>query len=132
MRSFVTEGGTGASGARSGFAEDVADGGGDGGPAALILLELFSAGGGDFVDAGAAFVFGDDPVGGDPTGLFHAMEGGVEGAFLDAEEIGDGLDVGGDAITVEGAAAIEDLQDQEGECALERIEFCHRDSYLSK
>jgi len=66
--------------------EDLADGGGDGGPAAFFIDELPAAGDGEFVDAGAAVVFSGGPLGADEAGLFEAVQGGVEGAFLDAEE----------------------------------------------
>ncbi len=64
--------------------------------------ELLTAGFGDFVDAGAAIVGGDAPDAVDPAVQFEALEGGVEGAFLDEEFVVRGLlDVLDDAVAVE-------------------------------
>jgi hypothetical protein len=49
------------------------------------------------------------------------VEGGVEGAFLDAEDVlGNHLDMKSDAITVHGRAS-EGLQDEESEGTLENV-----------
>jgi hypothetical protein len=51
------------------------------------------------------------------------MEGGVERAFLDAEDVfGNLLDMKSDAVAVHGRAS-EGLEDQEGEGALEKVVF---------
>ena len=73
--------------------------------------------------ASAAIVFRHAPLGADPAVLFHAVEGGVEGTFFDAEDVfGNLLDVKSDAVAVHGRAS-EGLEDQEGEGALEKVVF---------
>jgi hypothetical protein len=72
-----------------------------------------TAGSGEFIDAGAAAVFGLDPRGFYELVALQAMEGGVKGAFLDAQEaFGDGLDVEGDAKAMIGATG-ERFEDEE-------------------
>jgi hypothetical protein len=72
-----------------------------------------TAGSGEFIDAGTAAFFGLDPRGLDELVAFQAMEGGVEGAFLDAQQaFGDRLDVEGDAEAVIGATG-ERFEDEE-------------------
>ncbi len=41
------------------------------------------------------------------------MQRWVEGALLDAQEVGDGFDLCGDAVAMQRSAAVEDLEDQE-------------------
>jgi hypothetical protein len=64
---------------------------GDGAYDALELGELdaqlLSAVGGEGVVAGAAVAGGDTPLGGDPAFDEHALEGRVEGAFFDLEDL---------------------------------------------
>jgi hypothetical protein len=51
------------------------------------------------------------------------MEGGVEGTFLDAEDVfRNQLDMKSDAVAVHGPTS-EGLEDQEGEGALEKVVF---------
>ena len=94
-------------------------------PAALLVNELFAAGGSEFVDTRAAVVFGGGPLGADPAGFFQAMQGRIERAFLDAQQIGDGLDLRGDAVAMQRTAPFEDLEDQERQGTLECVLFGH-------
>ena len=103
----------------------MADGGGDGRPAAFLVNELFAAGRSEFVDTGAAVVFGGGPLGADPAGFFQAMQGRIEGAFLNAQQIGDGLDLRGNALAMQRTAPVEDLEDQERQGSLECVLFGH-------
>src|SRR3954462_2104017 len=74
------------------------DGGGEALPAGGLVAELFASLGGESVELGAAVVFGDAPLGLDPAFAGHAVEGGIEGAFFDAEDVvGGALDPAGDA-----------------------------------
>jgi hypothetical protein len=82
---------------------------------------LFEAGAGEAVVLGLASAFRELPFGTDPAGLFDAVEGGIEGAFFDAEElVADTLDAGGDAVAVHGFV-LEDFEDEEIEGALEDV-----------
>ena len=57
--------------------------------------------------------------------LFEAMEGWVEGAFFDLEQlVGGALDVQNDAVAMEAAALGEGLENEEIETALEVV-FAH-------
>jgi hypothetical protein len=104
--------------------QDTADGGDDRVPAGLVEVELFAAGGGEGIGAGAAAGVCLAPGGADPPGLLHAVEGGIEGSFLDAEDIGRHLlDGGHDGVAVEGAAAVEYLEDEKVEGALQGVRF---------
>ncbi len=92
-------------------------------PVVFFCGELLTARGSQAIVASAAIVFRHAPLGADPAVLFHAMEGGVEGTFLDAEDVfGNLLDVKSDAVAVHGRAS-EGLEDQEGERALEKVVF---------
>jgi len=105
--------------------ENLADGGGDGRPAVFLIKQLFAAGRCEFVYTGAPVVLGGGPLGADPTALFQAMEGRVEGSLLDAEEAGDGFDLRGDSVAMQRTAPVENLEDQERKGALECVLFRH-------
>lgn len=94
--------------------EDAGNASGVGGPAGGFSFELFAAGWRDRVDAGSALLFGHGPLGGDPAGFLHAVEGWVERTFLDLQRFGgqivDGIS---DGVAVECASAIEDGEDEE-------------------
>jgi hypothetical protein len=95
--------------------EDDADGVRDAAPIVAFFGEFFAAEGSELVEAGAAVVFADAPFGLDPAVLLHAMEGGIEGTFFDAEDVvGDALDVQGDSPAMHGLA-LQALQDEESE-----------------
>jgi hypothetical protein len=50
-------------------------------------FEVFTAVGGEGVEAGSAVVSGESPVALDPAVEFEALEGRVERAFFNAEEV---------------------------------------------
>jgi hypothetical protein len=103
-------------------AEDASDGEGELVPAGLFLGELVAAGGGELVELGALAFVGEGPFGGDPALGFEAVEGGVEGAGFDLEDVLGGLfDVLGDGVSV-GGAEEEGAEDEEVERALEEVE----------
>ena len=82
--------------------------------------------GGEIVDAGTAAVLAVDPTGFEGAVFFQAMEGGVEGAFFDAEDVAGDFDDGGhDGVAVKRGAAGEDLEDEEVEGSLEGVLFGH-------
>jgi len=89
--------------------------------AGYFLVEMAGAGGGDPVDADAAAGGGDIPMGFEPAVLEHALEGRVERAFLDLEEIlGGTLDLLREGIPVEGAA-LEGAEDHHFEGSGEEV-----------
>ena len=101
--------------------------GGDGFDKASPILffgeQLLATGFAEAIETCATIVFRNSPFGADPAFLFHAVQGGVERAFLDAEDIfRDALNVEGDAEAVHGTPD-ESLEDQEGEGALEDVGF---------
>ncbi len=68
-----------------------------------------------------ATVFCDFPFRTDPVELFHAVEGGIKGAFFDAQNVvRDLVNELGEAVAVEGAAC-EHFEDEEVKGALELI-----------
>src|SRR5262245_26136427 len=70
-------------------------------PPRRLVSELASALRGEVVILGSAVVLGDTPLRFDPSFARHAIERGIERAFLDAEDVvGGGLDPAGDAIAV--------------------------------
>jgi hypothetical protein len=84
-------------------------------------LEMLESGWGDFIDADAAVGGRGSPFGGEETGLQKALESGIEGAFLDLEEIvGGALDVLGKGVAVE-RLTLEGLQDHHFEGAGEEV-----------
>ena len=90
-----------------------------------FLGELATALGGELVVLGAAVGFGERPLGGDPAALLHAMEGWIERAFLDAEEVvGGALNVEDNPVAVKGAILIERLEDEKVERSL-KVVFRH-------
>lgn len=71
----------------------------------VFNAELFTAGASEGVEAGAAVGVSDSPLGFDPALEKKALEGGVQGAFFDGEDVaGDVFEGEGDAIAVEGGA----------------------------
>jgi hypothetical protein len=83
-------------------------------PRALGEGELLTAGGSEGVELGATIGFGEGPFGAHPLVLIHAVEGRIERALFDAEEVaGDALDVEDDAVAVEGGAVREGLENEE-------------------
>jgi hypothetical protein len=103
-------------------AQNAADDARDAMPVLGFGLKLFAAGFGDGVEAGLAIVFGSAPLGGDPSLVEEADEGGVDRALVDLERFfADLLDAAGDAVTVERAHGGERLEDHEIESALENF-----------
>ena len=93
-----------------------------GAPTGLLCSEALASGGSDLVEARPALVFGSHPSRFDPAGLFHAMEGGIERTFFDAQDVlGHGLNPGGDAVAVKRSTPGKNLQREEGERALQGI-----------
>ncbi len=108
-------------------AEDASDGGGELVPAGLLLGELAASEGGEAIELGALTFVGKGPLGIDAALGFEAMEGGVEGAGFDLEDVLGGLlDVGGDGVTVGGSEA-EGTQDEEVERTLEEVKTGRHD-----
>jgi len=102
--------------------EDAGDGVGELGPAGTLCEQMLFAGVGEAVDADALFVLGKLPVGGDHFLTLETVQGGIEGAGVDLEDVvGVGFDGLADAVAVAGAPA-EGLQDQEVESALEQLD----------
>jgi hypothetical protein len=98
----------------SGHPKNAIYGRGDRLPAGLFGTELFLAGGGQFVEAGATTGLFGDPSGANPSGFFHAVEGGIERTFFNTEHFpGHVLDGGHDGVAMEARAPREYLQDQQ-------------------
>ena len=77
---------------------------------------------GEFVVFGAAIVFGGAPAGFDPAAAFEAVEGGIEGALLNLENVaGNLLYALGDGPAVLGFEG-EGAEDEEVEGALRKID----------
>jgi len=82
--------------------EEFSHGGGVGVPALLVVAEAAAAFGGEAVVLGAAIVVGEAPLGFDPALFLHAVESGVERAFLGQEGfVGRLLDGRDDGVAVE-------------------------------
>src|SRR5580704_5965283 len=80
--------------------------------------QLFLPGGGEGVVAGAAVTGRHSPLGSDPTFQQHALQRGVERAFLHLENIiGGVLNILGNFVTVKFPADGECLEDEQVECA---------------
>ena len=77
----------GRAGSFSGELQNAADGAGETGPVFAFDFELFAAGGGEAVEAGAAAELGDAPFGADDALVFEAVERGVKRALVDAEDV---------------------------------------------
>src|SRR5690242_1686743 len=76
--------------------------------------ELLAAKGGELVVAGTAIPNGRAPFGGNPALDEHALQGRVEGAFFDLQDVvGDELDGIGDFVAVHLPRAGERFQDEE-------------------
>src|SRR6185437_6582041 len=72
----------------------------------LLDAELFASGGGEPIVSGATFRGRRAPLGGDPAFGEHALQGGVERAFLDAQRfVRHALNVLRDAVAVQRAEA---------------------------
>src|SRR5271156_5006255 len=85
----------------SGKLQDAGDGLRQALPALFLFGKLLAALGGQAVVAGAAIVLRGAPLGADPAVLLHAMEGGIEGAFFDAEDVfGNQLDMESNAVAM--------------------------------
>src|ERR1051325_1407148 len=85
--------------------EDGRDGGDEPGEVARLGGELSSSLGGDGVEFGAAPLVGEAPFGVEPAVALHAIEGRIEGAFLDADDVAGAVrDPAEDAEAVEWAA----------------------------
>jgi len=90
-------------------------------PVRLFGGELFASDGGEFVELGLAAVVGGSPFGVEPAAFFEAMEGWIERALLDLEDLlGDLANAVGDAIAMDRAEG-DDLEDEHVEGALEEV-----------
>jgi hypothetical protein len=78
-------------------------------------LKLFPAGRRNVIYASAPFVLSCHPFGTDAAGLLQAVESWIEGAFLNAKHIGNGLNLGCNPVAMERAATVENLEDQKRE-----------------
>lgn len=103
--------------------EDAVHEGGEAAPVGDVAVELGASGDGDGVELGLALVVGDAPLGGDPTALLEADEGGVDGALVEEDFVaGNLLDAACDAVAMEGSKGGEGLEDHEVQGALEEFE----------
>ena len=94
--------------------DDAGDGAHDAMELGKLLLQLLAAVCGEGVVAGAAIAGGGAPLGDDPAFDQHALEGRVERAFFDSQDlVGIVLDGVGYLETVETAAHGEGLEDQQ-------------------
>jgi len=101
--------------------EDQADGGREAMPIGLFGLEIFFAGASEGIVFGAAIVFGFAPFGSDPGLLFEAVEGGIESALIDLEDVvGDLADALRDSPAVKRLEG-NGLQDKQIESALDEV-----------
>jgi hypothetical protein len=101
--------------------EDAGDAGEHALDAGDLGFEVAEAGGGKTVDAGGTAFGGDAGLRPEPAFAEHALERGVERAFLDLEKVaGNLLDVADQRIAVHGLAA-EGLEDHEFERAGEEV-----------
>lgn len=99
--------------------EDAGHGGGEFAPAADFTGQVFSAFGGELVEAGLAIVGGDAPLGGNPDVGFETLESGIKRAVIDEEHIaGIELNGAGNSLPVLGAEG-ENAQNEEVERALQ-------------
>ena len=95
-------------------------------PALFLCSELFFAGGSQRIGADATAAFALDPFGADPSRFFHAMEGRIEGAFFEPENVIRGFADGRhDRVAMQAGAAVQEFQDEEIEGALESIRPGH-------
>jgi len=100
---------------------DEIDGGRETVPVGEFFFELDAARGGEGVKLGDAAGFRFGALAPDPALLFEAMEGGVEGALLDLEDVlGDLLDALGDGPAVLGLES-EGFEDEKVESALDEV-----------
>ena len=82
-------------------------------PPRFLDTELTASFSRDFVRARAPVVFGRNLACSYPTRLLHAVERRIQRALLDAQIIGEALDVRGDAIAVEWTAARKNGEDEQ-------------------
>jgi hypothetical protein len=76
---------------------------------------------GQRVEARAAIVFGDPPLGRHPASILQSPEGGIEGAFLDAEDVFGGvLDPARDRVSMRGAGK-EGFENENAERSLKQV-----------
>ena len=102
--------------------ENPGDGAGEFFPFGGFERKLFSAFWGKTVEFGAAVVFGNAFFDGDPAAFDKAVQGGIEGALLDLENVlGVALDVLGYGVAV-GRTGEEGTQDEQVERALEEVD----------
>ena len=82
-----------------------------------------ASGSGERVELCAAIVFAGLPLRGDPALLFELVQGGVEGAVADLQDVaGDLLQTLADGPAVHGLKG-ENLQEKKVECALDQIRW---------
>src|SRR6185369_14823859 len=102
----------------SGQFHDAADGGGEAGPLLGFVVQLLPAGRGEVIKAGTPAEFGDTPFSLDPALMLEAMQGGVERALVDPQDVlRDLLDALGDGPAVHGLV-LEGAKNEQVESAL--------------
>jgi hypothetical protein len=82
-------------------------------PSLFFETELTASFSGDFVRPRAAVMFGRNLACSYPPGLLHSVEGRIQRTFLDAQGIGEALNVRGDRIAMQRAATRKNREDQE-------------------
>src|SRR5579862_6251425 len=68
--------------------EHTLNGAGEAGPALGFCLELPPSGAGQSIEAGAALVFGDGPLGRDPAALLHPVQRWIERSLFHLQNFG--------------------------------------------
>jgi len=102
---------------------DAADGGDHGFKLGVLDAELFATKAGKSVVAGAAVGIGGFPLGAYPALQEQALQGWIEGAFLDGKDVVGGvLDGEGDTVAVQGRAG-EGFEDEHVESAGHQVRF---------
>src|SRR6185437_9865303 len=106
----------------SGVAEHTPHAFGEARPAFLFGGELLAALRRDGVEARIAILFRHSPRGAHPASLLHAVQGRVERALFDTEQVGRRLlNARGDGVAVERTARGERLEDEEVERTLQDV-----------
>src|SRR5215467_9802815 len=107
------------------------DGFGQRQPSPFFFFELTPSGGGYRVEARLPARFGGPPLRFEPLLVRHALQRRVERTFLDPQRVGRRLmNPQGDPVAVLRAGAVEDLQNQQVERALQAVVGVFRHSWL--
>jgi hypothetical protein len=104
--------------------EDAADYAGDALPVFGFYGEAFQAAPGNGIEAGFAVVLRSAPLGFDPALMLEAEQRGVDGAFVESEDVlTELLDAPGDAEAMKWSEGMQGFEDHEIEGALEDFGF---------